>query len=241
MKKIAALILILVCVFSLAGCSKNVRLSEEQSDLVAEYIAGELLKYSHDNKWNYHKLGQDVNTSVVSPTKPVQNGQQQSGTTDDASGNNSSDILPTTAAADGDVMENMADALGLGGASISYDSYTTGSVYPEDEFALGVKANEGYELYVFNFKISNNTSDTLTANTYSKGVTLKLDVGGKSISQSATILKNDLIILKDAAIEAGQTYDAVVVFQVPKDLDAESGLSLSVYSNGKALGKVPGL
>ena len=44
MKKIAALILILVCVFSLAGCSKNVRLGEEQSDLVAEYIAGELLK-----------------------------------------------------------------------------------------------------------------------------------------------------------------------------------------------------
>ena len=66
-------------------------------------------------------------------------------------------------------------------------------------------------------------------------------MGGKSISQSATILKNDLIILKDVAIEAGQTYDAVVVFQVPKDLDSESGLSLSVYSNGKALGKVPGL
>ena len=46
-------------------------------------------------------------------------------------------------------------------------------------------------------------------------------MGGKSISQSATILKNDLIILKDAAIGSRQPMNAVVVFQVPKDLDAD--------------------
>lgn len=243
MKKIAALLLILFCVFSLVGCSKNITLNNEQNELVAEYIAGELLKYTYDNKWNYQKLQNGVNVPTTMPTQPATSEQQP--TDDDITQatpeNSSEDILPTSAMTDGNVMENMANALGLGGMTISYSSYTTGSVYPQDEFALGVKANEGYKLYVFEFTIANNTNDTITANTYSKGVTLKLDIGGSSISQSATILKNDLIILKDKAIEAGKTYDTVVVFQVPDNLEAASGLSLSVYSNGTLLGKVPGL
>ena len=50
MKKIAIAVLSAVCVFALAGCADDVTMDNEQNDIVAEYIAGTLLRpvsYTH--------------------------------------------------------------------------------------------------------------------------------------------------------------------------------------------------
>ena len=47
MKKIAIAVLSAVCVFALAGCADDVTMDNEQNDIVAEYIAGTLLRHSY--------------------------------------------------------------------------------------------------------------------------------------------------------------------------------------------------
>lgn len=56
MKKIAIAVLSAVCVFALAGCADDVTMDNEQNDIVAEYIAGTLLRHSYANEWKYSKL-----------------------------------------------------------------------------------------------------------------------------------------------------------------------------------------
>ena len=57
MKKFLTGLLVLLCMAALTGCGKNdISLTNEENDLVAEYIAGTLLKYSYDNEWKYQQL-----------------------------------------------------------------------------------------------------------------------------------------------------------------------------------------
>ena len=57
MKKVITGLLVLLCMAALTGCGKNdISLTNEENDLVAEYIAGTLLKYSYDNEWKYQNL-----------------------------------------------------------------------------------------------------------------------------------------------------------------------------------------
>ena len=56
MKRLALAALCMVGVFALSGCGDNVTLTEEQNDMIAEYVAGSLLKHSYDNEWKYTKL-----------------------------------------------------------------------------------------------------------------------------------------------------------------------------------------
>ena len=62
MKKVITGLLVLLCISALTGCGKDdVTLTNEDNDLVAEYIAGTLLKYSYDNEWKYQKLNSAQN------------------------------------------------------------------------------------------------------------------------------------------------------------------------------------
>ena len=45
MKRLAALGLVFVLMFSFTGCKGDIELNKEDNDHVAEYIAGVLLKY----------------------------------------------------------------------------------------------------------------------------------------------------------------------------------------------------
>ena len=76
MKKVITGLLVLLCISALTGCGKDdVTLTNEDNDLVAEYIAGTLLKYSYENEWKYQKLnsaqnGGGTTSSSVTALKP---------------------------------------------------------------------------------------------------------------------------------------------------------------------------
>ena len=78
MKKIFTVACVLLCCISLAGCGKNdISLTTEQNDLVAEYIAGTLLKYSYENEWKYQKLNSAGNTYTGTGNKNTTQVTQQ--------------------------------------------------------------------------------------------------------------------------------------------------------------------
>ena len=231
-KKLLCLGLSFLLLFGVTGCDK-VKLNSEQNDLIAEYVAGVMLKYSYENQWDYEQVKkrpwQDKGENATqAPTNSSQNSVQtgsQNGT------------VPNV-----DASRNLLEALGIKNVSIEYDSFVIADKYPEGDYLLSVKKDSGCKLMVVKFNLKNSTSETVNINTVSNSAALKLSIGGSVIVQSATLLENDLMGIKNVSIAAGESYEAVAVFQVPEGLTSNtSNMSIAVYVSGNSIGKVLGL
>lgn len=248
MKKVITGLLVLLCMAALTGCGKNdISLTNEENDLVAEYIAGTLLKYSYDNEWKYQKLNTAQKTGVT--TTAGTNSSTQTPTQSQAGNSqkptaSSSSAASTTASASGaagttstDLMGSLPSALGLSGVTVKYKDYVTGSSYPSDAY-VSVPAQSGCEVVAVELTLTNTSGQAVTLNS-SGNVTFKLEVGGTGVSNYASILKNDITTLKNVSLAAGASKDVVVLFQV-KESDANSvaGASMSATSSGTSLGSL---
>ena len=248
MKKFLTGLLVLLCMAALTGCGKNdLSLTNEENDLVAEYIAGTLLKYSYDNEWKYQKLNTAQKTGVT--TTAGTNSSTQTPTQSQAGNSqkptaSSSSAASTTASASGtagttstDLMGSLPSALGLSGVTVKYKDYVTGSSYPSDAY-VSVPAQSGCEVVAVELTLTNTSGQAVTLNS-SGNVTFKLEVGGTGVGNYASILKNDITALKNVSLAAGASKDVVVLFQV-KESDASlvAGSSMMATSSGTSLGSL---
>lgn len=237
MKKIAVIGLVLVLMLTATGCGDEIALSEEENDLVAEYISGALLKHSYDNEWKYRKLKNAQNQMPTVGVSPGTGGSQNSTT-----GTAGSHTAGGGQTPDPDTLAAMTSALGLKGIQIAYQTYVAGDRYPTGEYVICVPASSGCKVVAFEFELRNRSAAEVTADTLSSGVTMKLTVGSKTVPQSASLLKNDLMGLSEVKIAPGEAYTAAVIFQVPEECAEDlSEMQLTAYVNGASIGQVPGL
>lgn len=249
MKKVITGLLVLLCMAALTGCGKNdISLTNEENDLVAEYIAGTLLKYSYDNEWKYQKLNTAQKTGVTTTAGTNSStqtpSQSQAGNSQKPTASSSSAASTTTVSASGaagttstDLMGSLPSALGLSGVTVKYKDYVTGSSYPSDAY-VSVPAQSGCEVVAVELTLTNTSGQAVTLNS-SGNVTFKLEVGGTGVVNYASILKNDITALKNVSLAAGASKDVVVLFQV-KESDASSvaGASMTATSSGTSLGSL---
>lgn len=249
MKKFLTGLLVLLCMAALTGCGKNdISLTNEENDLVAEYIAGTLLKYSYDNEWKYQKLNTAQKTGVTTTAGTNSStqtpSQSQAGNSQKPTASSSSAMSTTTVSASGaagtastDLMGSLPSALGLSGVTVKYKDYVTGSSYPSDAY-ISVPAQQGYKVVAVELTLTNTSGQAVTLNS-SGNVTFKLEVGGTDVVNYASILKNDITALKNVSLAAGASKDVVVLFQV-KESDASlvAGSSMTATSSGTSLGSL---
>lgn len=242
-KKLAFAGLIMISAFTLAGCSSDVTLTEEQNDMIAEYVAGSLLKHSYENEWKYSKLNNPVynkNTPAAtkaststSQSKPQQTTTSQGATTaSTAAGQTTakSTSSSTTTAS------SISQALGLNGVTVSYKNISIGDRYPTEEYAICVPADSGCKVVAVEFTIKNTGSSDYTATTKSSDVSMKLQMPGGTYTQYKSMLKNDICNLDKISIKAGGEYTVAAVFQVPKDSAVDSGdIKLEVLAGSQAV------
>lgn len=243
MKRVVSILLTGIMAVTLTGCGNDITLDKRENELIAEYVAGVMLKYSYDNKWEYTKVRTALNKYESNGTSysPIIQQPTTAGSTTAPTGsqnNNSSATVSATAVAT-DVYKSLSNALGFK-TSLSFRRCTAGSRYPMDEYAVCISAKDGYKVVAVEFDIKNTTGSEITLNTKSSGVTMKLEVGGKSIVQTASMLNNDVICLEDVKVSAGGSYTAVACFQVPEDLAAGKA-TLTAYQNGTVLGALDGI
>lgn len=245
MKKIFTVACVLLCCISLAGCGKNdISLTTEQNDLVAEYIAGTLLKYSYENEWKYQKLNSAGNTYTGTGNKNTTQVTQQttqvsqSQSTTQGATHSASSQGTTSSPASENLLTGLPEALGLNGVTLTYKDYVTGSSYPADSYSVSVPAQSGCEVVAVELKITNTSGSDITLNS-SGSIAIKLTTGGKSVNNSASLLKNDITALKNYKLSSGESKDVVIIFQV-KESDANSiaGSVMSATSSGTSLGSL---
>ena len=122
MKKVITGLLVILCISALTGCGKDdVTLTNEDNDLVAEYIAGTLLKYSYDNEWKYQKLNSAQNGGgTISSSGKQKPSQTQSAITGHNNTIQTTKASGNSANASADLLTGLPTALGFIGVTLTY-------------------------------------------------------------------------------------------------------------------------
>ena len=225
------ILLVLVVTFSLSACIKEYQYPEEQSDAVAEYMAGKLLDYDESYKLMltpYEEL------SAVEAEKDI-TGSETEDVIEKPDGISAESKTEQPVSDETGEQYTISEVLGSKDFEIDYTGYRLVGVYPDEEdspyFSLG--AREGYQLLVATFSIKNTSSKERDFNLTNEEIDYQLDINKSTIYKPEfTLLENDLRYI-DMTMEGKQTKEALLVFEIPKEAEF-SYIHLKILNENKS-------
>ena len=222
--KIIGVLAVSACM--LTGCIDSMPdMTEEQSELVAEYAADMLLKYSP----NYHYRIADEEEvasaeAEMETSQEEETMQEESQPSQDLSQTGSGETVSVgaeTSVEDGSEYD-LAAFFGMDQFSIMYASCEATDEYPNAESGVGfsVTAPQGYNLLVLHFDVENLGEEAAQCDLFDQISKVTVNVNDAGYVQAlSTLLTNDLTTYMED-IPAGEVADAVVVVPVEQtDLD----------------------
>jgi hypothetical protein len=225
MKKIIIFLFIILS-FTFTGCMKKYQLDEEQTDMVAEYMAGLLLMSNDDY---IGRLSRTDSWLEVDEQKAESKEEQK----EEDSINKSKDkekelhenlpVKPDTSKqkSKGENV-NIDNIIGVSGLKLQYLGFEICDEYPKEEEVtyFSLEPREGYEFLVASFALENTSDETKSFDLTSMDLSYQLDVNvGTIYKPLLTLLKNDLQYF-DITLKPGQSEKALLVFEISKDRDA---------------------
>lgn len=222
-KKKLVLLMFGLCTFFLVGCEKVIDLTEEETQLIAEYSAELLLKYDL-NYIDRIVAGQEkIDTSeeenddeVTSETNEQNEERTETPTKTDNAPSTDNDNISDAQNSVG-TQSNIAVIAGIDGADITFQKYSFVDKYPatdEQGDFIYLEAPEGYQLLILYFEVSNHTEELLPISLLDKELDYRIVCNGsKAAKPMLTILMDDLGTL-ETNVEPGATQNAVLVFQL---------------------------
>ena len=222
--KIIGVLAISACM--LTGCIDSMPdMTEEQSELVAEYAADMLLKYSP----NYHYRIADEEEvasaeAEMETSQEEETMQEESQPSQDLSQTGSGENVSAgaeTSVEDGSEYD-LATFFSMEQFSIRYASCEITDAYPKAESGAGfsVTAPQGYNLLILHFDVENLGEETAQCDLFDQINKVRVNVNNAGYVQAlSTLLTNDLTTYMED-IPAGEVADAVVAVPVEQtDLD----------------------
>lgn len=233
MKKYTAILMMIVLI-SLTGCAgSGIALTENENEIIAEYIAGVMLK--HDKHYK-EKLIYSKPQPTVAPTEmPVTTATPKPTTSTDSQNNSVATATPVE-----EKYVSVEQIFSNKSFEIAYKGYKVETSYPSksDGTDYNVEAPAGKKLLIVEFQVKNTTNKKQNLLLSSEDFKYQLKINDKnSYNAAITPLLNDIQYF-DMTIEAGKTKNAVLLFEIDKTLDLKQ-IALYVIntkaSNAKAL------
>lgn len=222
-----------------------VAVTEEEQDMIAEYIAHLMLKYDREYE---PTLAETLDVPAESPEVDeefdVLGGDKEQDTDekpDDGQQEKPDDGKSDDGKTDGDsagkTPESNSDLNGIFGVAdvqVAFTGYEECGMYPKDEtdsyFSLVAPA--GKKFAVMKFAITNQSSGEKKFSQLETELKYRLDLDSKTyVKPSMTLLVNDLQFI-DITLEPQGTQEAVLVFAVDENASL-AGANLLVYSKTK--------
>ena len=244
MKKYRLVSFLIICMFlaMLTGCNKKEEiettveveteevnmfgLTESEQKMYAEYAAGVLMKYNAGSNMRVLEGQTLVNQEAKEQAAKEQAEKRaQAAAEYEANKNNSKKENQgsgngSSGASEGagiNYISDMAVATGTNAFSIIYDGYEITDSYPNsgDDIFMAMDATQGKRLLVTKYKVTNNSGQTENFDMFSKQGKFKAELNGERYKSQYTLLLDDLSMYK-GNIEAGETIDTVLIFEIPE-------------------------
>ena len=226
----------------LTGCAGGAELSETEHDRVAQYAANLVLKY--DSNYKERLLSEseikeakeklriaaekeaELQALLASKNQETKKEQEEVADAESATGEGSEEQEVA-------IKHVLQDVLNMEGFEICSGGYSVVDEYPEnideqEAMAVDVRATAGKKLVIMKYSITNNSGNNLECDLFSKDISSEITVNGSVKAEAMlTMLLNDFGTLK-TEIEAGATYEAVQVFEIPESAAAIQQLELNM-------------
>lgn len=232
----------------LTGCVDAMPdLTAEQTELIAEYAAGLILKYSP--KYNY-KIVSDEEVAAareLMQEAPETEETEEPGTgipeetQQDSSQNPSGQESAETETAESQPAEvisspdiDLAAELGIDDVIIRYQSFELCDSYPQNNSGFSVSAAQGKKLLVIHFDIEGSPESDVDCSMFEYELGVRMNINDTvSVSGLSTLIPNDLSSFMDV-VPAGGIVDTVVVAEVGEMTEQEiQSLTLRMAANGQ--------
>ena len=230
MRKLKFSIVMLLVMLTLGGCVQSVDLTDEETDMFAEYISKEVLE--RDKYYDQGLLEVNYTTDEEDEEKPAENtetlpdgkvpGQNTSHTQE-----SKSEKTYTSA--------TVNEVLGNSSVAVSYRTSNIFNSYPEDGANYFViSSSQGYKLMVLDFDITNTTGKDVNYSMLKQDVNYKLVMdNGNEYSPLLTLLVDDLQFV-NKKIPANETEKGVLVFRINQK-EVKSKGRLQITSGSKCV------
>lgn len=208
MKKGKILGLLAISAVMLTGCVDSMpEMTKEQSDLVAEYAAGLLLKYSPNYEYRLvEEVESEAETAFEEQQTEAESEEPAAGELKQVDKEKVETNEQTAMILCEDIDTNLASELGLDERiSMHYQSFEICSSYPKETSGFsGVDAQEGKTLLVLHFEIENSSNEDVECHLDEAALNLRVNVNN---SDSAWAM-DDMIMLPDDIISFSESIKA---------------------------------
>ncbi|MBS5931707.1 MAG: DUF4352 domain-containing protein [Clostridiales bacterium] len=222
-KKICLLAIMSVSIMLLSACSSTKTLKEEDNAIIAQYIAGSVLKYdtyyTDGLVYAYQRPPAD-GTAAVDTVQTVKLSDKEDYTNKVIKADDTTKVENSTSNEEvKETYSKLSDIYKNKNLRVDYKKYTTTTSYTGDysEQAFNVEAKPGNQLVILEFKMKNSSKNKQTINLIRSGITYELNVDEEVYYPILSIVSNDIQQF-NSTIAAGKSKNAVLIFEVPKEL-----------------------
>lgn len=206
------LTVLFLTIFTLGGCMDVKDMTEEESDMVAEFSAGVLLRYSDTYQWRLITKEQRQaagETSSPVPGATVTPSAEPQETVNPAEGGESGNSSAESPALQ-DV--SLDDVYRLNGVKVSFSNAWTCKQYKN----IQVPVDSDERLFVVAFQLRNTSSKKRSVNLMKRNIEYPLEIDGATYQLGLNLLEgNDMKYLK-LSLAPGEKKKAVLVYNIPK-------------------------
>ena len=221
MKKVSVLLCGLTMALLTAGCGEMPDLTQEETDLIAEYAAGMLLKYDRDiNRLvDTSMYEEEVEEEVILPEEeeePTETEEEESTSVVDVSQDEETEPA----------VSSVEQYYGVPNVMITYTGYEVSDSYPPssegEDLVFSMEASSGTQLLVLKFNAQNLSGEDQNLNLLGYGARFRVSVNGESSKGAlATMLVNDMQTYNDV-IPANSAVELVSIVEIPQGTNVGS-------------------
>ena len=236
----------------LTGCIDAMPdMTEEQENMVAEYAAGLLLKYSPnydyrlvsereieetiqaENEAALQKETTQIQESEMEKTEPDKTEENIQPDNDSSNEQQSVEgIEEDMFSADADI----AQELGIEGLSVRYQSYEVYDTYPKENSGFSLSAANGKKLLIVYFDVENTTDEDMQVDFNEYNIKGKVKVNDERASSVLNTMLVDDMISYIGQISAGETLQLVFATEVSEEAANEiESIKLDISGNGNSV------
>ncbi len=242
MKKGKVLGLFAMSAMLLTGCIDAMpELTAEQSDIITEYAAGVLLKYS--SNYNYKIADEEEVLAAMAARQEAAEPETETAAETEpetdivqAEGEANQNTSPTEAETETEAEQvqfvtdlDFAAELGIDDLIIRYQSFEICSAYPGDNTGFSVDAAQGKKLLVMHFDMEGLPEEDVDCNLFDYEIKMRVNINDTgSTSVLSTLIPNDLGTYMDI-VPAGEIVDVVAVAEID-DMTAEEIQTLTLHA-----------
>nr|WP_308742551.1 hypothetical protein [uncultured Anaerocolumna sp.] len=232
-KKLKMIGLMIFCGGMLTGCMQTVDMTGQESNMIAESMAGILLKYDKTYEGDLiYQESKDLRAEIESKEKKSKDLEVTTLTTGGQKANkgknkSNSDDMVTSGKKAGKTSGktgksyNLNETIGNKDFKVSFQKYETSKSYHGNisNQAFSIDASDKNQLLIAYFDITNLTKTSQNFNLINSGLEYHLQVDKETTYKPLiTLLVNDIQYI-NLDFAAKETKEAVILFEIPKDID----------------------